>query len=116
MESDSLQEANNAFMTASECKIRSAVLYNGQTQAVLKVAIDGPPIHLVRAIELARSKDPAETVEDTEAGRSETKANAGIKIAEIANAILENKNKHPPNESVITKYINRYYNLMGMSR
>ncbi|KAK3101760.1 hypothetical protein FSP39_006150 [Pinctada imbricata] len=50
------KEAEKHFTKSAERKTRSSVMYDTETDEVMKIAIEGDPIYLVKAIELARGE------------------------------------------------------------
>ncbi|XP_038059929.1 uncharacterized protein LOC119730930 [Patiria miniata] len=81
-----LRKAEASFTASAEGKIRSVVLYDTEKDEVLKIGIEGEPIYLVRAIELARKeKNPNAAVSATK--MVAIKAAAGYAIGEIVKAL-----------------------------
>ncbi|XP_033124868.1 elastin-like [Anneissia japonica] len=77
-----LQEAEASFNKSAERKVLSVVLYDTEKDEVLKIGIDGEPIHLVEAVEKARVEKKLNVVANAAA-----KAAAGIVIGGIVGAL-----------------------------
>ncbi|XP_033744493.1 uncharacterized protein LOC117330370 [Pecten maximus] len=105
------RSAEEEFTKIAGQKIRSVILYDSKTDEVIKLAIQGEPIYLVKAIELARGQFPPnktlDKLKDKAADYAASKA-----IESIAKALL-GQSVPKIGDVVIAHFTGPYYALKG---
>lgn len=107
-----LQTAENSFKESAERKILSTILYDHKTDDVLKIAIQGPPIHLVKAIEFGRGIEWAGEVIDNPVIKKGIKIAAGQAIGKIV-AALAGEPVPGVGGVIVAHFLGPYYALKG---
>ncbi|XP_060075416.1 uncharacterized protein LOC132555094 [Ylistrum balloti] len=107
---DVRKKAEDEFLRIANRKVRSTVLYDSQTDEIIKIAIEGEPIFLVKAIELARGVGPNSYLETVKNKVTESAAKNAIES--IAKALL---GEAVPGISdvVMAHFTGPYYALKG---
>lgn len=111
LRTNDLGDARKAFKTSSQRKIKSAVLFDTQTNEFLLIAIEGEPIYLVNVIEFAREDVNKNNLVNF-IGEKAAKASAGIIIGQIVKA-LAGEGVPGVGGAVVAHVLGPYYAMKG---